>query len=558
MPTLEELFRSRQLASQGGQTAEEAYDIRNSKKIRISSADPLVSTVGMLPAKGARALFGIRGSESFLEEEVTGLRIIRAGSIPFIYGTELPRITLRTTEALSQMKLVTSGELSDMGALGGKVLSAVNSVKSKLGLPTLATPTYVVSKLSNKLEYNPDLPHLRMIQLGKIKDSAAGSLLGQLLKQIGGGNLKTLGKQALGGAIKLGKQAIRKKLFGDGKRSGLEIKGNVLIDGSVSGFTKTSSDWFGRYYVDYGFKTDGTVLGPVGNNPEVGVGGLTYSSVVKPQAETAEERRDLSLKQQLDLTPIVFTSEPDRIPKFSKNGEAFEYSRDEFMETKRGMFTTSDKINRAGVFSGESNQTDKLDELDFVPLKFYSVPLNKTVQFRATLSGLNETFSPSWDSAKFIGSPFSYYTYSGIERSVSFNFKVFALDAYEHKVGWDKLNFLTGLVYPQGYYDSSAIKPPFIKFTLGDMFKAKSGFIESLSYTYDDATPWQISDKEKTQLPNTVSAAAKLLGNENPTNVDMKGYRLPMITDVAVTIKFIDSKSSTSGRKFYTFTPQTS
>ena len=90
------------------------------------------------------------------------------------------------------------------------------------------------------------------------------------------------------------------------------------------------------------------------------------------------------------------------------------------------------------------------------------------------------------------------------------------------------------------------------------MFKAKGGFIESLSYTYDDATPWQISDKEKTQLPNTVSAAAKLLGNENPTNVDMKGYRLPMITDVAVTIKFIDSKSSTSGRKFYTFTPQTS
>ena len=54
MPTLEQLFKNRQLPSQGGKTAEEAYDIRNSKDIRISAADPFVNTVGMSLARLAR------------------------------------------------------------------------------------------------------------------------------------------------------------------------------------------------------------------------------------------------------------------------------------------------------------------------------------------------------------------------------------------------------------------------------------------------------------------------------------------------------------------------
>ena len=38
----------------------------------------------------------------------------------------------------------------------------------------------------------------------------------------------------------------------------------------------------------------------------------------------------------------------------------------------------------------------------------------------------------------------------------------------------------------------------------------------------------------------------------------MKGYNLPFITDVSMTVKFLLSRNNTSGRKFYSFTPQTS
>ena len=64
------------------------------------------------------------------------------------------------------------------------------------------------------------------------------------------------------------------------------------------------------------------------------------------------------------------------------------------------------------------------------------------------------------------------------------------------------------------------------------MYKGKHGFIESLSHTFDDATPWEI---------------------------DEKGYRLPMITDIALTIKFVESRKSMESNNFYTFdsNPQT-
>ena len=85
MPTLEQLFNNKSLPSQGGQTAKEAYDIQNSKDIRISAADPFVNTVGMSLARLARKGVGIRGSETLLEEELTGARLIRFTSMPFIF-----------------------------------------------------------------------------------------------------------------------------------------------------------------------------------------------------------------------------------------------------------------------------------------------------------------------------------------------------------------------------------------------------------------------------------------------------------------------------------------
>jgi len=130
------------------------------------------------------------------------------------------------------------------------------------------------------------------------------------------------------------------------------------------------------------------------------------------------------------------------------------------------------------------------------------------------------------------------------------------MNALEHKIGWDKLNFLSGLVYPADYYGNSAVKAPIIKFTLGDMYDKKASFIESLSYSIDDNTPWNITNKEKTVLSNIFGTAT---GTPESADIDMKGYRLPTIVDVSITIKFIENRKETgteAGRSFYKFTPQ--
>ena len=126
----------------------------------------------------------------------------------------------------------------------------------------------------------------------------------------------------------------------------------------------------------------------------------------------------------------------------------------EVFETK-GFRNDADKINQSGIYKeeGMNAEVTKLNngELDFVPLKFKNVKTNEVTNFRGTITGLSETISPSWDSAKFSGNPFDFYTYTGVSRNVTFNFTVYPMNAYELVNNWTKLGFLTSLCYPLAY-----------------------------------------------------------------------------------------------------------
>jgi hypothetical protein len=645
MPSILELFKTKELPLQGGQTAEAAYAIRNSKDISINVADPLVNNTGILLAKGARKLLGIKGSESLLEQEITGVRIIRSGAMPVIYGTELPRITLRTTSTLESMRASTVGELSDNGSLGGKILNTANSVKSALGIPTPITPSYTVGQLYSNSDINQKETQDRMIDLQTIKSSATGvpasKFLGQLGGLLQGGNLKTVARGLIGAGLRAGKDALREKLFGDGSRKKplppSYEDGNPVLPNSATTFKDGSVNWLSPS-IRYGSDSQ---IEP-GREPNEGVidkKGSTYSNLlnINPNAEPGE-RYDLSEKQiislgylpddnetklhpffsgkfafkqpnftegQINVNDVVdtegnlqvnndglsnsqvfvgegelenedesliiqdirensndkielsidrqrFSADPDRAPKFSQKITRREYNTDEFIENKYFFSSVEDSINATGVYEGNNEQ---LDIKDFITLKFKSIPLNKSVNFRSTITGLTETFSPSWESSNFIGNPFNFYTYASIERSVTFNWTTFSMNAQEHKVMWDKLNFLQSLVYPQGYYPTSAVKAPLIEITLGSMYKNKVSFIESLTFSVDDNTPWQISDtQDYVSNVNTATGVRSI----STTPEDMSNYKLPQLVNVSIGLQFLESRSTTEGRKLYSFNPQTS
>tara|TARA_A200000159_G_scaffold164862_1_gene196848 strand:- start:3945 stop:5708 length:1764 start_codon:yes stop_codon:yes gene_type:complete len=223
------------------------------------------------------------------------------------------------------------------------------------------------------------------------------------------------------------------------------------------------------------------------------------------------------------------------------------------LEGVRGMTNKKDIINQSPV-SDEDILVDggtPLEDFDLIPLVIKNTYSGKRAHFRCSINGLTETTSPSWDSSKFLGNPFNLYTYSGVERSVNFNLQLFALNANELVNNWEKLKFLTYLCYPTGYQSESIgyVIPPFIKFTLGDMYNQKDGFIESLSYTIPDSGVWEtgqgnaVVDNEFVNKFNTKELTVN----------DLKGYKLPKFIDVSITIKFVEQRSTTGLSKMYSF-----
>ncbi len=173
--------------------------------------------------------------DTLVEFETTGIRPRSAVELnnPLLYGNQSIRIATRSTSAVEQMKRATglNQVLVDGGVVGqglaqitsggfgrfvfGGQVSSLNQardgINTRLGIPQLTIPTYVKNTGELQRNIEPDT----MITIARIKNDATGTLLGQFLKQSGGGNPQTIGKQLLGQGISLVKDKVRDFFLGD-------------------------------------------------------------------------------------------------------------------------------------------------------------------------------------------------------------------------------------------------------------------------------------------------------------------------------------------------------
>lgn len=562
--TLKDLFQNQSISGLNGKTASEFYTPRDSKRNTeiLSSTNPLMSPAfAAVSVLRKNSPFSIK-KETILEQEILGLRPLRFTSIPVLYGTETLRITTQRTSLLDKMKETeTTGVIGfiDSTAEKGRTL-----LDSKLGvkLPTTLIPTRISQNPEFKETIVGNLIGLPD-KLKEIKDGFSGNARGQFLTNVVSGNPSQIGRRLVGETIRTAKGAIRTEILGersttkfntvDGKFNGKSISYNY---GSLD-FPKIGEDDTTQNLTR--IKVNGIETGFINAN------GLKYSKTIfrldesdRATTDTGDSTQSVNSFQKLTpefreksggmvaKMPELILPKDEETPRGNRNLYS-SVNGENSMRVKRELFSREDGLNKRDIYDGEDNET--LDGLDFVPLKFYSISQNKTVQFRATIGSVSETFTPGWDSNKFIGNPFSYYTYTGIDRSVSFEFKVFSLSPEEHTSMWKKLDFLASLVYPQNYLGDAGIElgmtPPILKFTLGSMYKKKVSIIDTLSFANDETLGWETGD-----IPLHFTDEQQ---GEKDRFGNMKTQILPRLITVNIGLKILENKQETFKKPLYSF-----
>jgi len=575
MPTLEELFRNKKYDRLGDKTPQEAFAVRNSKDIQISTISPLLNKTSV-PLINKIRLGGTaeRFTETRVESELVGLLPFANFSSVVLYGTDILRISSQNTSLGEAMKAGTGGRglvqtaakvvgdtVGEAVQFGGsrllKVPSTFNAksaitkagaaIKNTLG--SLFPDVLIPSKLYASPYFKSTIPgfgeeyrvHER---LANLKAFSSGTKVASFLAKNATGTPDQIKQAVIGQGLNIAQQQAKRfvsnqlvKVLSKGGDKAQQMAKELQQSQVV--FLRWSSL---KKYSDI-----------VKGERQFGKPPLNYRN------EKVYETPDTDITERFDLSTkyaIEFSGESDEKKrgklKFLKeknqeesnyldgpNTGVWKYSEVKRIKTRdggNGVFdpkskasNNKDEINKlkpshldlteAGVKTAEDNE-----RADMIPLKFISVSNSTQVQFRGTISGLSEQFSPSWESSRFIGSPFSLYTYQSIERTVQFSFKVFSLSAAEHKINWSKISYLASLCYPQEYKGAAgAITAPFLKFTMGDLYREKECFIENMSYNIDDNYPWEIGLESK----------------------DLQNYRLPKIVEVTITLKFIEAKSNT-------------
>jgi hypothetical protein len=422
---------------------------------------------------------------------------------PLIYGTGTIRIanrTLQTTEFQKSARFDdgTTEPASGGGLLGdglsklsgGKINSlseARDELSSKLGLPSKLIPSKIVSDKIFLDGYEQDT----ISTLETIKNNGEGSDLGKFLKQTGGGNPKTIGRESVGGGIGIVKDKVRNAAFGE-PQTLREVTGQKLQDNYSS--TQKYSE----------ISQDGDSLRDYKNE-----GGDT-------NIKFANQSTDV-----INLDEVSPVNRIDRDNTYSVKDGGTSLFRGFKTLKERGFadLSKTDDIGDTLLLNGPNDDYTKDEMVDNQLIPFWVSGLNssKPIFFRTTVSGITENVSPSWGSSKFIGNPYNFYTYSGVERSVSMNLSIYCNNPRELAKNWEKIEYLTSKTYPSINKDLSFVDAPFVKFRLGNIYNEKIAFIESLTYTVPDNSNWE-------------------------TEID--GLYLPKLIDVAISFKFIEQEGS--------------
>ncbi len=209
---------------------------------------------------------------------------------------------------------------------------------------------------------------------------------------------------------------------------------------------------------------------------------------------------------------------------------------------KRDVTKTYDNANDA-INSTVIIYDDKLDNwkkdnnkagIVSVIIKPYGKDYNLILP--GTISGLSEDFSNEIQNFKYVGSPFNTYRFTGVERSIKFELKLYYTNETEKITMITKINSLKELMFPYDsisemtYADSKtsqiAFSPNLIYLSIDGYYKDIFGIMDTLSISIEDNTSWALNDFEEDSkdkpYPTVVNISFGMKVIENPVIKDKR------------------------------------
>ncbi len=200
--------------------------------------------------------------------------------------------------------------------------------------------------------------------------------------------------------------------------------------------------------------------------------------------------------------------------------------------------TANDSINSTVIVYDSKLEDWKKDNnkagIVSVVIKPYGKDYN--ILLPGSISGLSEDFSNEVQNFKYVGSPFNTYRFTGVERSIKFELKLYYTNETEKVTMITKINSLKELMFPYDmisemtYADSKtsqiAFSPNLIYLTIDGYYKNMFGIMDTLSVSIDDNTTWALNDFEEDSndkpYPTVINVSFGMKVIENPIIKDKR------------------------------------
>lgn len=131
-------------------------------------------------------------------------------------------------------------------------------------------------------------------------------------------------------------------------------------------------------------------------------------------------------------------------------------------------------------------------------------------QFRGVISGLTDNSTPSWTGTSYAGRPDQIYNYNGVERTLSFNLRVYATSNTDLVNMYSRVEKIYNLTRPSAgegdtIGDSTRLNAPITRVRIGN-FINESSILTGLTVTPVEELSWEINDPDKDYPSKTLSA----------------------------------------------------